>query len=507
LITAGLDFAGKDDITLNVDTAAAGTHLSNSLKDLSKLGVDAVMVSGSDQVNVDLGTGAFGADGVNFTLSGLFGDKNDDFKLSAAEDAALDVTLNAGAADIAGIADMASELSAMGIDHIDLGGSAKAVSVSIDQVEAGALITAGLDFAGKDDITLNVDTAAAGTHLSNSLKDLSKLGVDAIHASGSNSFNLDFGSDPLQLSLTGTPKFASGFDVTLNIHQAQFNEVGKIAESLADAGVDHLNVFSSELSQGGLSSLFSLIEGNFDVTLTLDATQPSSSLASIVDFVDGGLDLLKGGTLAAGATWGELIDTLHASGLGNVVLANEDNVTIEDDLSAALYESGMLHALPEANITLHANTALLNTSLKAMAELGVDSVISSEDKVYVELGIKPEDFGTLADLGDLFSAFGLDQEGNHSLFNGQEAGLVIDQTSFNSLSKAAISELVGQLSQLGFTEIDVVGANANAGATVYAIETPVAQVPVLSTVEILGSNNLGDLANVFDPDILHKPTK
>ncbi|PVE05744.1 hypothetical protein H663_020290, partial [Limnohabitans planktonicus II-D5] len=55
LITAGLDFAAGDTITLNVDTAASGTHLSNSLKDLNKLGVDAILVSGGDQINVDLG--------------------------------------------------------------------------------------------------------------------------------------------------------------------------------------------------------------------------------------------------------------------------------------------------------------------------------------------------------------------------------------------------------------------------------------------------------------------
>jgi hypothetical protein len=343
--------------------------------------------------------------------------------------------------------------------------------------------------------------------LNNSLKELSKLGVDAVAVSGATAVNVDLGADSWHLGTTGITKFASGFDVTLNVHQAQFNEVADIASSLAAAGIDHLNVYSSELGNGGLSSLLGMLEGKLDVTLTVDSQQTSDNLSNIIDIVDGGLDLLKGGSLAPGATWGDLIDTLYDAGLSNIAVADSPNVTINDDLSAALYESGMLHALPEANITLHANKALLNTSLKAMAELGVDSVISSEDKVYVELGVKPEDFGTLADLGDLFSAFGLDQEGNHSLFNGQEAGLVIDQTSFNSLSEAAISNLVGQLSQLGFTEIDVVGANASAGATVYAIETPVAQVPVLSTVEILGSNNLGDLANVFDPDILHKPTK
>ena len=503
LLNDGLHFAAGDNIELNVN-AAGSTHLSSTLKDLSKLGVNAINVFGDDQVNVDLGTGAFGADGVDFKLAGLFGDKDGDFKLSAAEDAALSVTLNANASDVAGIAHMSKELGAMGIDHIDLGGAGQNVAVSIDQVEANALINAGLDFAGKDDVTLDVN-AAGSTHLSSTLKDLSKLGVDTVHATGVNAFNLDFGSasDSLQLSSTGFPKFDSAFDVTLNVHQSHFNEVGHIAQSLSNAGIDHLNVFSSELGQGDLSKLFSVIEGNFDVTLTLDQAQAANSLSSIIDLVDGGLDLLQGGTLADGATWGDLIDTLHASGLGNVVLNNTQNVTIEDDLSAALYESGMLQALPDAAITIHANTALLNTSLKAMADLGVDSITSSQDKVYVELGIKPEDLHTLADLGDLFSAFGLEQGTDHSLFdNNQHAGLVVDQTTFSSLGAVGVQELVGQLSKLGFTELDVVGATQADPMHVYEINVT-AQTPVLSEVTIVGSAH-NDLAHVFDPDILHK---
>ncbi|PVE05333.1 hypothetical protein H663_020460, partial [Limnohabitans planktonicus II-D5] len=209
LIHAGLDFAAGDTITLNVDTAASGTHLSNSLKDLNKLGVDAILVSGGDQINVDLGAGALsasGTGGINFELPTLFGDLNGDRLLSEREDAALSVTLNAAASDVAGIANKADALSAMGIDHIDLGGSNN-VSVSIDQVEANALIHAGLDFAAGDTITLNVDTAASGTHLSNSLKDLNKLGVDAIMVTGGDQINVDLGAGALSASGTGGINF------------------------------------------------------------------------------------------------------------------------------------------------------------------------------------------------------------------------------------------------------------------------------------------------------------
>jgi hypothetical protein len=127
-------------------------------------------------------------------------------------------------------------------------------------------------------------------------------------------------------------------------------------------------------------------------------------------------------------------------------------------------------------------------------------VASSQGKVYVELGIKPEDMATVADLGDLFSAFGLDTAGNHQLFHGKEAGLVIDQTTFSSLDAVGVQELVGQLSKLGFTELDVVGDSADDPMYTAAIT---AQAPVFAPVEIVGTLH-NDLAQVFDLDILHK---
>jgi hypothetical protein len=189
--------------------------------------------------------------------------------------------------------------------------------------------------------------------------------------------------------------------------------------------------------------------------------------------------------------------------LGNIQIQESANVTINDDLSAALYESGMLHALPDAAITIDAGlNKVLNTSLKAMADLGVDSVNSTQQKVYVELGIKPEDLHTMADLGDLFSAFGLDSAGNHSLFaQDQQAGLVLDQSTFSSLGAVGVQELVGQLSKLGFTEIDVLGDNS-----VQQVFSITAQTPIDVPVTLLGGVN-ADLAGVFDPDIFNKPIK
>jgi hypothetical protein len=524
LLNAGLafTFASEDTALLNASAGAQGTHLSTSLKDLQKLGIDAVTVGAgfTDELSLDFGsTGAIDAS-QGFAI---FGDTNADGKLSLAEDNALKVTL-----DVADLTQMgnvsalnASVLSNAGIDavRLDLVGDASfdlasletqllAVRndglesiVGIDLSQAATLINQSVHFATADTVTL--DASAGGTHLSTSLQDLKKLGVDAV------SFDADvksiqinqIGTATGQLSAIDIPEFSSALDVTLNL-DGSFTGIGATSKSLAEAGIDHLGVFSSDVSdQATLSSLFGKLDSGLDITLKVDEDQTWT----VGDkFALSGIDLLAGFHLDTKATWGDLIQTLHDSGLGQIQIQESANVTINDDLSAALYESGMLHALPETNITIQANTALLNTSLKAMADLGVDSVASSQGKVYVELGIKPEDLHTIADLGDLFSAFGLDQGSEHSLFgDNQQAGLVIDQTTFSSLGPVGVEELVGQLSQLGFTELDVVGADKADAMYGYKIDVT-AQTPVLSEVKLLGTDEHATLAHVFDPDILHK---
>ena len=91
LINAGLHFAAGDEVTLQ----AAGTHLGTSLKELQKLGVDAVTVAGATELlpaQLDVGLGADG----QLSASGLplFGDVNHDGVVDAKENAALHVTLD-----------------------------------------------------------------------------------------------------------------------------------------------------------------------------------------------------------------------------------------------------------------------------------------------------------------------------------------------------------------------------------------------------------------------------
>jgi hypothetical protein len=365
--------------------------------------------------------------------------------------------------------------TALTVSTIDMGGSVIDSAAHITDADVSTLLNAGLHFAANDYISVDA-SAAQGTHLSASLQELHTLGVD-----------------------------------TLNLSQhagdsALIGDLGDLTSSLKAAGLD-LGLFASDLAAD--SALLSKVEAfdwvtngvDFSLHIDTPAAAPAlQSVDSILGIVDNGIDLLNIG-LSDDATWGDLIGTLRDAGLGNVEVASQASVSISDDLSAALYESGMLHSLPDAAIAIDAGlNKVLNTSLKAMADLGVDSV-NADHKVYVELGIKPEDLATVADLGDLFSAFGLDHADSQGLFNGQQAGLVIDQTTFNNLGEANIETLVGQLSKLGFTELDVLGATAV--EHVYEINVT-AQTPVLSQVSIIGTDTTNDLAQVFDTDILSK---
>jgi hypothetical protein len=246
-----------------------------------------------------------------------------------------------------------------------------------------------------------------------------------------------------------------------------------------------------------------MLDSGLDITLKVDNTQNWSTTDG---FVHNGVDLLGGQVLSNQATWGDLIQTLHESGLGNVQIQQNAQVTISDDLSSALYDSGMLHALPDANIAIESSTRVLTTSLKAMAELGVDAVhtTTAQDTIYVGLGIKAEDLQTVADLSDIFSAFGLEKPNpaDHTdLFaNGQKAGLVLEQSSFKALGEAGVHELVGQLSKLGFTELDVLGPDKT-----YLAYDITAQTPVLTPVQVMGTSADADMLALFDPH--HLSTK
>ena len=306
-------------------------------------------------------------------------------------------------------------------------------------------------------------------------------------------------------------------DVTLELGSTSPQSIQSLQKALSDSGIDHLAIDSSSLSaNSNYLDVLSLINNGLDLTLKVDNTTSlvagaaHNNLSNIIDIIDGGLDLLSATHITAGETWGTLLQTLHDAGLGRIEVERTANLHIADDLSAALYESGMLRALPEAHIEIDvaAGIKVLNTSLSAMAALGVDQVNASS-KVYVDLGINAAD---LTDMHDLFAAFGLDQPNApaHDLFAGKGAGLVVDKTTAsnwgfdgNTINHSVVDDLVAKLSKLGITQIDVVDATAHTVADVYNI-TP--QTPVHVDIQVLGSD-ASAIAHIFDTDILHKQVK
>jgi hypothetical protein len=564
-----LSVSATSQITLDANPETTGTHLSTSLKDLQKLGVDAVAISGMEDVTIDLGSESgfqLDADGKFLQFTGANGGplaSNVDITLQTT---GLDQLLQASQlANTAGINLSDTGANAVGIDKlgIDLSNNATDLtttnvasfgsalttlrtegldlSILLDQQDATALtqLPGGFQFSAQDIVSLEITADSAntvGTHLSTSLKDLQKLGVDAVAIAGDldgnaatlNSISLDLGTGAA-LSALNLPKFGDAnkdgilskqendnLEVTLNLGATNLQDVASLAKALHDSGIDHLALNTSDFTPNqDLLSTLKWLESGLDLTLKVDNTAPmlagktANNLADIVDVLDGGLNLLSSTNLTPGETWGTLIQTLHDAGLGRIDIEKTASVHIHDELSAALYESGMLHALPQANVEIDAEgIKLLSTSLKAMADLGVDKV-HTDAKVYLELGLR--DAG-LSDLTDLFAAFGLNTPSDpaHELFANQGASLVLDKDTADNIGlgnaggvSSTVLDLMGKLSKLGITQIDVVDPTAHTVTHEYNI---VAQTPVEVAVHTLGAD-LFAVTHVFDTDILHKPVK
>ena len=334
---------------------------------------------------------------------------------------------------------------------------------------------------------------SSGTSLQNALHDLHKLGVDTVGISGI----------------------------------SQLKDLNKLTTILKDAGVANLGLQSDELlgKDGQPTDLFKAfethdwIQNGVDVALEINNSTPTADIATSGLSDNAALnEILNGIQLTGGETWGSLLQTLSDAGLGRIEVESKASVHITDDLSAALYESGMLHALPDAYIEIDvaASTKLLSTSLKAMADLGVDKVHAS-DMVYVKLGVTANE---LSGIHDLFSAFGLDSKAaaGKALFDnsGKGAGLVLDDATAKALGivsqhidEAKVADLVQQLSKLGITEVDVVHVHDGAEShqvdvfQIQPVSGVVAQAPILTEVKLLGVNE--DVSHAFDQDILNKP--
>jgi hypothetical protein len=497
LVTAGLAFASDDQATLFIDDEiASGTHLTTSLQDLQKLGVDSVLINGA-LATVDFGALGSGV-GVNGTLSGgglpIFGYVDDQGLLSADEDAQLTMTLNLGSENISAeldqVVDLAGQLVASGIDLISVDGG----QLTITDSQASQLVGAGMAYAAEDqtfaadgeglafasdmDVTLNIGEVT-GTHLQTSVQELQKLGVDSVIGIGDGSVNIGLGQLLVDASGNSLPSFSSNLDVTLDVGSSyNLLEAGdSVYAALYDKGIDHLAVHTTLdpffgpdnwLDLDLLSGIYA--ESKLDFNVLVNGSEYADDSYSIDNNL-AGFDLLQGTSVGH---YGDLVSALMDSGVAELSI-EAGNVEVTDSLAKALIDAGMMQALPDANISLVYQSVegepadYLYTSLKDMAELGINQVdvsTATTDKVYIDSGFNVNEPDVLSEIKSLFET--LDPQNDTSFFiDGSQLttkALVLDSSIVTSLIDQSGQFDVGVmagLEKLGITEIDVLVANGS----------------------------------------------
>lgn len=489
LVHAGLDFSqSSTDVTLAVDaTQGEATHLSTSLKDLQKLGVDHVSLAGAADLAVDLGHGAFGAgglptfdDGLNVTLNADASQMNE--LLGMANAGALDaanidsVQLHGTASDFLGLD--AGDLATAGVDGFTLDVTANDLAalnvgslptvgdVSVDKIDvagfngsahidmatAQALVDAGISFEGLDNISLDVAAGAAGTQLATNFDELNKLGVDHVN------YKVDEFAPAIDAN--DLPMFDQRLDVTLDAPLPGTMDAA-FGNALLSHGIDRVAI-------------------NEDVAALFDAggNDLSDLLLALGDFTGTGIDLelqLQGGAtpadanldtelfgalsgFAAPGNYGDLINALTSSGVSDLVVET-GSVQVTDGLLNALADAGMLQALPDTNMVLDATASgdRLFTSLRELADLDVDHVnANAGGNLYIDLG-ELGDGNALDEVKELLTHLDAD------MFTGATTPtLVMDSKMAEALSDSGVfdADVLAGLEHIGIKEIGVlVGHN------------------------------------------------
>ncbi|MES2604417.1 MAG: hypothetical protein V4603_05730, partial [Pseudomonadota bacterium] len=245
-------------------------------------------------------------------LGGDYSYEIGDLQLSADNN----VTLEVGADELDNLIDNASGLQGLGVDAIeDIDGNG--FTISDDQ--ASSLVDAGIEFSQFSDVTLNVDASQGdATHLSTSLKDLQKLGVDNVMLSGASDFAIGLGAG--DFGAGGLPDFDSAANVTLNADISQLSELIAHAGDISAANIDQVQLSGTE------SELAALVSGD------LDGSNVSAFTLNVTE---------------------SEFDAFHSSGLPNV-----DGVTVD-----TIDVIGFSSSTAELAIDLGAANEMINAGL------------------------------------------------------------------------------------------------------------------------------------------------
>jgi hypothetical protein len=315
---------------------------------------------------------------------------------------------------------------------------------------------------------------------------------------------LDFSDLATVLTTTGIDSIALQESLDVSEDWFNFSSLGSTYQNMGEAINFRVDVSGTSVD-GEIS--------NFNRSLNA-AIRTEQGLG--INFATG-VDLLA--NYANPEKFGNLVSSLLDSGVTDFVVES-GNVEITDILTAAMVESGMLHALPSANLIINATENLklitgledfahLYTDLKSMAELDVDGIRVNNgiDKVFINLGdldsekqvdaileikallasLDPANAAKPVDPADSLKPFAQDYSGK-----AVDISLVMSAELAVALNESLADGGLNHLQNLGITQI--IGLDPNATSSVPA---PVAQTPVpLPEVKIIGPN--GDDGALFN---------
>lgn len=359
-----------------------------------------------------------------------------------------------------------SGLHDLGVDLIDIGGAVNQ-TLHISTNDAKDVQVANLVFASNDAISIDVNILASdqqqghGSYLSGSLNDAISsatggLGLSGLHALGVDL--IDIGGD--------------GVNATLHISV-------KDAAALANAGLrfaaaDHIVVdedhsYTSTSRSSSTSTIANKLDSIVGDSLGSHATgidqvggekDLAVTLQQHSDFVlgaDQSLEYLLIALSDSGVTAPEIDQPKGA--MRAVSLDANVDIVVNDTMVKALMDAGILLADVHSAIKLDTQYEHMSTSLLQLIDIGVDKVVTNQDKVYIDLG-DVKDADTLTQLlsgffegkADASSSpmFVLKADGE----SVKEAGLLltVHQVALATAIEANDS-LLAQLTHAGITEL------------------------------------------------------
>ncbi|MBT8550347.1 hypothetical protein G6731_00010 [Polynucleobacter paneuropaeus] len=417
----------------NKDTAvdAKENRLTTSLKDLEKINIDAVSLSGAAAIDltVQLGStdlhgltgGAVGGAGLPVFEGGnqvslettsdvVVGDlanlSADAASLASSNinNINIDISGNHGSLDVANLdslvsasgtpttllnslhtaaTDLAAHNVGLQLEVGHIGPDASALHISAAQAQT--LIADGLSFVAHDNIAM--DVSAGTTHLSNSLKDLEKLHVDAVAIAAGTDLTIQLGDTDLHSAITGAaggagelmPVFEGGGHVALEMNASDLTaDLGHLTGGLDDAailqarGITEVNLdISGNHGSLDVANLDSLVSASGTPTTLLNSLHTAATDLAAHNV---GLQLEVGH------------NTVNAEPF--VITAAQAQTLIADGLSFVSHDS----------IAMQVGTTHLSSSLKQLEKLHVDAVLLTDDAATHGLTIHAGLGETVADL-------------------------------------------------------------------------------------------------------------